>query len=415
VDRVAREQLLKWLRDALNRLQDPSYLRRSPLVALFAIPNRSDTPVVLRRILIETVESLEPAGDTAPESRAWRIYESVFYRYIEGFSQEDVADQLGISVRQLRREQRAAFEAMVYKLCERFDVEPRWPRETDVEIDVQMPTKNAALNEELAWLKNAPPERSTDLNQTLPTVVDLVQPLAAQHGVHLEVAMDDSLPCLSLDPVAFRQILLNLLSVAIPGASGNQITLLARPTSWEVEIEVRGRRASSELEAVSDSEEASMDIAQRLTGLCGGKLTVSTDGSAFSATLILPALEQLPVLAIDDNASALQLLQRYVTGTRYRLTGTRDPEEALNLAEKLSPQIIVLDVMMPRVDGWEILGRLRQHPLTSHIPVIVCTILAQKELALSLGASAFLCKPVTRQVFVAALDQQIERMGQELR
>lgn len=415
MDKPARERLLKWLRDALNHLQDPGYLRHSPLATLFGVANRSDTPLVLRRILIESVESLEPAADASPDSRAWRIYESVFYRYVEGFSQENVADQLGISVRQLRREQRAAFEAMVCKLCEQFDIEPQWSQETEAGIDFQMPTKNAVLNEELAWLKNTPPDRSTDLNQTLLTVIDLVRPLAAQHGVHLDVVMDDSLPYLSLDPVAFRQILLNLLSVAIPGASGNQITLLARPISWEVEIKVWGRRASAGLEAISDSEKASMDIAQRLTGLCGGKLAISTDDSAFSATLVLPALEQLPVLAIDDNASTLQLLQRYITGTRYRLTGTRDPEEALNLAEKLSPQIIVLDVMMPRVDGWEILGRLRQHPLTSHVPVIVCTILAQKELALSLGASAFLCKPVTRQDFVAALDQQIERMGQELR
>jgi len=71
------------------------------------------------------------------------------------------------------------------------------------------------------------------------------------------------------------------------------------------------------------------------------------------------------------------------------------------------PQIIVLDVMMPQTDGWRVLSRLRQHPLTSNIPVIVCTILAQEALALSLGANAFLRKPVTRQAFLAALDRQV--------
>ena len=68
---------------------------------------------------------------------------------------------------------------------------------------------------------------------------------------------------------------------------------------------------------------------------------------------------------------------------------------------------------MPQVDGWEVLGRLRQHPLNSHIPTIVCTILAQEELALSLGASAFVRKPVTRQAFLAALDRQIALMQPE--
>jgi CheY-like chemotaxis protein len=109
------------------------------------------------------------------------------------------------------------------------------------------------------------------------------------------------------------------------------------------------------------------------------------------------------------------MLQRYTSGTRYRLVGTQDPEESLSLAEKISPQIIVLDVMMPQVDGWRVLGRLRQHPLTEHVPVIVCSILAQEELALSLGASGFVHKPVTRQAFLAALDRQIDLLEPERR
>jgi CheY-like chemotaxis protein len=62
---------------------------------------------------------------------------------------------------------------------------------------------------------------------------------------------------------------------------------------------------------------------------------------------------------------------------------------------------------MPQTDGWRVLSQLRQHPLTSHIPVIVCTILVQEALALSLGACAFLRKPVTRQAFLAALDRLV--------
>lgn len=74
------------------------------------------------------------------------------------------------------------------------------------------------------------------------------------------------------------------------------------------------------------------------------------------------------------------------------------------MAQESPPRIIVLDVMMPEIDGWEVLGRLRQHPLTSHIPIIICTILAEEELALSLGASGFLRKPVSREAFLGALD-----------
>ncbi len=82
-----------------------------------------------------------------------------------------------------------------------------------------------------------------------------------------------------------------------------------------------------------------------------------------------------------------------------------EPEQAVPLAELNHPKVIVLDVMMPGVDGWEVLQRLRQNPTTADIPIIVCTILAQEELALSLGVDDFLRKPVSQQSFLNALNQ----------
>jgi len=82
---------------------------------------------------------------------------------------------------------------------------------------------------------------------------------------------------------------------------------------------------------------------------------------------------------------------------------------AIALAEKLAPRTILLDVMMPEVDGWELLGRLSSHPVTADIPVVVCTILAQRDLALLMGASAFLRKPFTRGELLAVLDELVTR------
>ena len=413
---LTREQFLKHLRDALNHLRDPNYLRQSPLAAAFGVANQPDTPAALRRILVDAIKSLKPEADEPPQSPAWRLYESLFYRYVQYFSQLEVADQLGISTRQLRREQRAALETLAHQLWEQLDVE----RQRD-----EKPSY-----EDLAWLKDTPPENPTDLKRELPAVLELTRPLATQHGVHLALAVDDDLPQAAADPVAVRQTLISLLSAAIPRASScQQVHVSARALDREVAIEVEceeapaarpgrlrvrpdgyvgtpGKPARSS-DRSSDSDAARLDMARQLADLCGGSLTVSDSGEGFSARLVVPALGQLPVLAIDDNAGTLRLLQRYTAGTRYRLVGTPDPEQALALAQELSPHIIVLDVMMPHVDGWEILGRLRQHPLTAHIPIVVCTILAEEELALSLGASAFVRKPVTRQAFLAALDRQI--------
>ena len=85
--------------------------------------------------------------------------------------------------------------------------------------------------------------------------------------------------------------------------------------------------------------------------------------------------------------------------------GVRDPTQAVKVAEAATPAAILLDVMLPGVDGWELLGRLREHPQMQEVPVIVCTILPQERVALTLGAAAFLRKPVSREALLAALDQ----------
>jgi CheY-like chemotaxis protein len=144
-------------------------------------------------------------------------------------------------------------------------------------------------------------------------------------------------------------------------------------------------------------------------GLFRGRLELSPAASATtrSVTLFLTAAARLAVLVIDDNADTLRLFERYLSGTRYRFFGVRDPEQALALAAQINPRLVLLDVMLPDVDGWELLGRLREHPQTGHIPVIVCTILPQEPLALALGAAAFLRKPISREALLAVLDQQI--------
>jgi CheY-like chemotaxis protein len=181
----------------------------------------------------------------------------------------------------------------------------------------------------------------------------------------------------------------------------------------EVKIHIRGESFSN-THFVSKPALNHLNLAQELANLCEGKLEILDSEQAFEAILALPALEQLSVLVIDDNADTLQLLRRYTAGTRYRLVTEQDPEHAISLIEKFSPKIIVVDVMMPRVDGWTVLAQLRHHPLSEHIPIIVCTILPQEEMALALGANSFVHKPFTRQAFLEALDQQVRLMETKL-
>jgi CheY-like chemotaxis protein len=101
----------------------------------------------------------------------------------------------------------------------------------------------------------------------------------------------------------------------------------------------------------------------------------------------------------------LHLFERYLNNLGYTFVGSPNPEEAIDLASKYSPCLILLDVMLPGVDGWELLARLREHPGVRRIPVVVSTILPQEQLALALGAADFVRKPISQARLLALLDR----------
>jgi CheY-like chemotaxis protein len=235
-----------------------------------------------------------------------------------------------------------------------------------------------------------------------------VQTLASQRSVVLEAILPEQRTGVAVHPVALNELLLNALTVAIHRASGGSVRVTSETSVPEVHVRIVGASQSGLTQASTD-DTTSLDIARQVAALSGGAFGVADSETAFEALLTLPLIEQILVLAVDDNTDALQLLERYAVGTRYRVRGTADPSQLLLLAAELAPQIIVLDVMMPQIDGWKLLGQIREHPLTGQTPVVVCTILAQKELASTLGAAAFVKKPVKRQAFLSALDRAYEK------
>ena len=106
---------------------------------------------------------------------------------------------------------------------------------------------------------------------------------------------------------------------------------------------------------------------------------------------------------LPNNEGLVELLQRYLAGYAFRVIAAASGEEGLRLAQGLTPDAIVLDVMMPGMDGWEFLQRLRGRPQMVTTPVIICSVINDPELAYSLGASLFLPKPVSRDDVLAAL------------
>jgi CheY-like chemotaxis protein len=403
---LTKQEFIKQLRHDLIYLYDPYHLQRSPFVGLFDITSQPDPFSVLHNILTKTVESLKPADD-APYSHAWEIYEPLFYRYIEQLSPQEVADQLAISPRQLRRKQRDALIVLADIFWKQYHIGEKLGQNEGNEIIHEQSRRNStSIDKELAWLKDSSQISSVKMDEIIPILQKITQKLVDQHAVHLNIVMPEDLPYLLIHPVALRQILLNILSVAVPHASGGEVCILIKPLRRDVQIQIKTRKSPPCLKPIQNGDSSNLITAQRLAKLTGYRLLLSTNAAAFNAVLTIATREEIHVLVIDDNTDTLQMLKRYTVGTRYHLLTTHDPNTVLDLANKYSPEIIVLDIMMPQMDGWQVLEQLRQNHATSNARIIVCSILGQSDFAIFMGADAALSKPVTPQAFLAALDQQ---------
>jgi len=238
--------------------------------------------------------------------------------------------------------------------------------------------------------------------------VGLAHPLAVARRIVVEVDVPPAPVVVSMQPVALREMILQLLTAVICHTTDSSMRVQVRPSAQAVEIEIEAAWQGLRPEARAECQYA-LQMARQIARRCGVAVEASLESDCFTATLTLPQTPGVPVLVIDDNEDALRLLRRYAVGTPFHILSASTLTQGLVLAAQTRPQIIVLDVLMPNVDGWQVLAQLLHHPLTMQAPILVCSILTQEELALSLGASAYLRKPVTRQAFLQALERHLRR------
>lgn len=390
-----RRHFARLVRQALAHLYDQAYLQGHPLAtALAARGNAVASGQTVHRLLLEAIGALRPPPRIPPTAAAWRSYQVLTLYYVEGRERGQVAEELGISLRQLSREQSKGVEAVTDLL---------WARRQELQRPPPPGAANELLDAELARLSAAPKEGSAALDATIRGVVATLSELAASRHLSLTVDLPPLLPPVPLERVVLRQVLLSVLSYAIESADGGGgVELIARPDGTQVQVSISHSGGSTPPRPARPPDER-LAVATRLVEAHGGLLCLAAEGSAPIIHLSLPVHRATTVLVVDDNPELIQLFRRYLAGGRYHVAGATNGPEALQRAQELRPQAITLDVMMPAQDGWEILQTLKNLPATRDIPVIVCSVLRERSLALSLGAEEFLAKPVTQQALLAAL------------
>jgi CheY-like chemotaxis protein len=147
-----------------------------------------------------------------------------------------------------------------------------------------------------------------------------------------------------------------------------------------------------------------LPISRHLIEMHGGQIAVESEvGMGSTFTFTLP--KGRPILAIDDEEDAILYYRRYLEKRGFFVVGVTDSRDAVLRARQLQPDAILLDILMPAIDGWAIIEELKQLEQTRDIPVIVCSVLDEAGQGFSLGAADYLVKPFEEGDLVRALNR----------
>jgi PAS domain S-box-containing protein len=283
-----------------------------------------------------------------------------------------------------------------------------------------------------------------DIAAMVQEVAATLQPLVQKKANQLDLRLPPALGTMHADVTKVRQILFNLVSNACKFTEKGLVTIDVTRQQEQGKGAVTFRVTDSGIGMTSEQVAKlfqpftqadtsttrkyggtglGLAISKRFGELMGGDITVTSEpgkGSAF--TVRLPAHLTAPaepspapaatgrgaagpatVLVIDDDPAVRDLMSRFVAKEGIRAATAADGEEGLRLARQLSPKVIFLDVIMPRMDGWAVLSALKADPQLANIPVVMLTMVSETEMGYMLGAADYLTKPIDRNQVAAVL------------
>jgi PAS domain S-box-containing protein len=312
-----------------------------------------------------------------------------------------------------------------------------------------------------------------DVYATIDEVKQLVSPLADKNGVKLEILKDESLEKIDADRVKFKQILFNLASNAIKFTPRRgEVTIIAVKVNDKVQFSVKDTgigiseedrnklfqpftQIESTINRRYEGTGLGLSLVKRMVELHGGSVWVESElgkGTTFTFELPLepasnigitnkmvtnsikvstesavnvtgsmicvPQILEPPnskgdeplILVVEDDDHSRELLEVTLLHEGYRVASAKNGKEALELANEMNPFAITLDIMMPGMDGWDVLKHLKEKEQTNDIPVIITSMLDERELGIVWGAVEHFIKPIQKETLLNTLEKIKENM-----
>ena len=397
------------LREALAHLYDPDYVPSEAACTLVGC-DVAGGALAVQSAVIHAIGSLEPPPSAPPSAQTRQAYELLHNRFVMKLTQEETAYRLHWSLSSTRRAQRAAVHTLARVLWERSQRLAQAPRDQDEEGRGQRLSEGEPATQALDWqaqmrheldsLRARAPDTVSDVEGTISGVLKLTGALTSGRSVSVRVGAIQPGLIAAIHPSALRQILIAAIGRLVRHTPAGEIMLFARLEDGNVKITLASTIAPQDTLAAAD-------LIRDIPTPEDTSIEAHIEDSRVFLWVTLASVGKITVLVVDDNLDMVRFYRRSTEGTSYHIVQVTEGRRLFEAIEATPPDIIVLDVMLPDVDGWELMMRLHEDRATRSIPVIICSVVREEELALSLGASLYLSKPVRRRQFIEALDRAL--------
>ena len=401
---VDKEAFAHWVEDCLANFYDTARLQASPLIEQFRLPD-SDAETVwrLRAMLRDAIELLRPPETipyTAPE---WLSYRVLQRRYIDNQSEVETCQELGISRSTYFRHRREALNAVCDILWEQLRRTGQMERLDEGPSGSE--THYQPVEAEVALLSQSAQPQWVDIAPILHEACDTVRALADRHSITIRLEMTNPLPPFSCDAGLLRQMIVSVMAEAMAHVVGHRMTLSVSAASGRI-IWSLGPLALPPIETADPGR--AFEFLRAFTRLYRGETAWQRDENDRAYLMFsLPTAKPALVMIIDNDQDLTRLYGFYLREAGLDVCVAHSAAELEAQLAEVTPDLVLLDLLMPQQGGWSILQRLKSDPETRDIPVIICSILSHAELALALGASKVLQKPITRDVLTRVVQQAL--------
>lgn len=379
-------------RQALKHLYDLVQLQRVSLSMGRHLP--SVESLSARQVQVEVVKAvdqLRPAANAKYLATEARHFNLVHGHYIEGLSIDQVARENAISARQAHRDLRRAEEAVSQILWETFTGEQS--------VHLARQGEGASVDEEIAALRDT--KEPFDIVAVIQSACDTVAPLLSRQGITLKPDLGSAGVRTNGGQTVAQQFLVSLLSGAAQHAQpGSAITIGLERHPSQLRLRIGFAPQPNHLHGAVPLQSAPLRAADKLAHFLGWQIETQTPGQIEVVALS----SSRRVLVVDDNEGLIDLMSHYLRAHDYEVFGCKRSQDAVASAQSLQPTFMILDVMMPGQDGWQVLKGLRENEATRSLPVVICSVFEDRLLAQSLDARHYLVKPVTRQSVAEILE-----------